>query len=112
MADAMIVATIDCGTNYTRQLVNDGTRTVERLMRITRLGEKVNETRRLQPEAIERTLAVLREYREVMVTSVSPGARSTTELVIRMSAPPLPRTSCPPATISAASGPAAANANG
>ena len=38
---------------------------------------------------------------EVIVTSVSSGARSTSELVIRMSAPPLPRTSWPLATISA-----------
>jgi exopolyphosphatase / guanosine-5'-triphosphate,3'-diphosphate pyrophosphatase len=66
MVDGRVVAAIDCGTNSTRLLVHDGTRTVERLMRITRLGEKVHDTRRLQPEAIERTLAVLREYREVM----------------------------------------------
>ena len=35
-------------------------------MRITRLGQGVDATGRLAPEAIERTLAVLREYREVM----------------------------------------------
>ena len=35
-------------------------------MRITRLGQGVDATRRLAPEAIERTVAVLREYREVM----------------------------------------------
>jgi exopolyphosphatase/guanosine-5'-triphosphate,3'-diphosphate pyrophosphatase len=64
MAD--VYAAIDCGTNSTRLLVHDGERTVERLMRITRLGEKVHDTRQLQPEAIERTVAVLREYREVM----------------------------------------------
>jgi exopolyphosphatase / guanosine-5'-triphosphate,3'-diphosphate pyrophosphatase len=73
-------AAIDCGTNSTRLLVHDGTRTVERLMRITRLGEKVNETGRLQPGAIERTLVVLREYREVMdrfgVTKVRIAATS------------------------------------
>jgi exopolyphosphatase / guanosine-5'-triphosphate,3'-diphosphate pyrophosphatase len=73
-------AAIDCGTNSTRLLVHDGTRTVERLMRITRLGEKVNETGRLQPGAMERTLVVLREYREVMdrfgVTKVRIAATS------------------------------------
>jgi exopolyphosphatase/guanosine-5'-triphosphate,3'-diphosphate pyrophosphatase len=63
---AEMYAAIDCGTNSTRLLVHDGTRTVERLMRITRLGEGVNETRRLTPGAIERTVAVLREYRAVM----------------------------------------------
>ena len=35
-------------------------------MRITRLGQGVDRTGRLDPEAIERTVAVLREYREVM----------------------------------------------
>jgi exopolyphosphatase/guanosine-5'-triphosphate,3'-diphosphate pyrophosphatase len=35
-------------------------------MRITRLGQGVDRTGRLDPEAIERTLAVLREYRGVM----------------------------------------------
>src|SRR5262249_6361705 len=38
---------------------------------------------------------------EAMVTSVSPAAFSTTRLVIRMSAPPLPLVSWPDATISA-----------
>lgn len=64
MAD--VYAAIDCGTNSTRLLVHDGTKSLERLMRITRLGEGVNETRTLTPGAIERTAAVLREYREVM----------------------------------------------
>jgi exopolyphosphatase/guanosine-5'-triphosphate,3'-diphosphate pyrophosphatase len=62
----MTLAAIDCGTNSTRLLVSDGQRTLERLMRITRLGQGVDESRRLAPEAIERTLAVLREYRGVM----------------------------------------------
>ena len=60
------LAAIDCGTNSVRLLIDrDGT-TIERLMRITRLGQGVDETRRLAPEAIERTVAVLREYRAVM----------------------------------------------
>jgi exopolyphosphatase/guanosine-5'-triphosphate,3'-diphosphate pyrophosphatase len=61
------VAAIDCGTNSTRLLVAgpDGS-TLERLMRITRLGEGVDQQRFLRPEAIERTLTVLREYRQVM----------------------------------------------
>ena len=62
----MSYAAIDCGTNSTRLLVHDGTRAVERLMRITRLGQGVDATGRLAPEAIERTLAVLREYRSVI----------------------------------------------
>jgi len=63
---APIHAAIDCGTNSTRLLISDGTHASERLMRITRLGKGVDRTGRLEPEAIERTLAVLREYREVM----------------------------------------------
>ena len=59
-------AAIDCGTNSVRLLVSDGTTQVERLMRITRLGQGVDRTGRLDPDAVERTLAVLREYREVM----------------------------------------------
>ena len=38
---------------------------------------------------------------DATVTSVAAGPRATTRLVMRMSAPPLPRTSWPAATISA-----------
>jgi exopolyphosphatase/guanosine-5'-triphosphate,3'-diphosphate pyrophosphatase len=61
------VAAIDCGTNSVRLIVTqDGRTTLERLMRITRLGKGVDATGRLDPQAIERTVAVLREFREVM----------------------------------------------
>jgi exopolyphosphatase/guanosine-5'-triphosphate,3'-diphosphate pyrophosphatase len=64
---AEVVAAVDCGTNSTRLLVSDGgTRTVERLMRITRLGQGVDATGGLAPEAVVRTLDVLREFRQVM----------------------------------------------
>ncbi len=61
------VAALDCGTNSTRLLAAraDGTTHV-RLMRITRLGEGVDATGRLSPEAMARTVDVLREYRTVM----------------------------------------------
>jgi exopolyphosphatase/guanosine-5'-triphosphate,3'-diphosphate pyrophosphatase len=61
------VAAVDCGTNSTRLLVGDadGT-TLERLARITRLGQGVDAIGALADEAVERTLTVLREYREVM----------------------------------------------
>jgi exopolyphosphatase/guanosine-5'-triphosphate,3'-diphosphate pyrophosphatase len=60
-------AGIDCGTNSTRVLVADEAgRTVERLMRITRLGQGVDATGRLAEEAIARTVAVLEEYRTVL----------------------------------------------
>jgi exopolyphosphatase/guanosine-5'-triphosphate,3'-diphosphate pyrophosphatase len=61
------LAAIDCGTNSTRLLVADGEgRTLERLMRITRLGQAVDATGRLAPDAVTRTLDVLREYRQVL----------------------------------------------
>ncbi len=61
------VAAIDCGTNSTRLLVRapDGT-TLDRRMAITRLGAGVAASGRLDPAAVERTLDVLREYREVL----------------------------------------------
>jgi exopolyphosphatase / guanosine-5'-triphosphate,3'-diphosphate pyrophosphatase len=68
------VAAIDMGTNSTRLLVADVDGpardaklvTVERRTRITRLGQGVDRDRSLHPDAIERTLAVLREYRALM----------------------------------------------
>lgn len=66
------VGAIDIGTNSTRLLVAevDGRRgplrTLDRRMRITRLGQGVDATRALHPEAITRTVEVLREYRAVL----------------------------------------------
>jgi exopolyphosphatase/guanosine-5'-triphosphate,3'-diphosphate pyrophosphatase len=64
------VAAIDCGTNSTRLLVAraDGPSmlSLQRLMRITRLGQGVDRHRALAPEAVQRTIAVLQEYRQVM----------------------------------------------
>jgi len=62
-----ILAAIDCGTNSTRLLVvGDDGATLERLMRITRLGQGVNASGRLADGAIARTVDVLGEYRKVM----------------------------------------------
>ena len=60
------VAAIDCGTNSVRLLVTDGDRQLERLMRITRLGQGVDATGRLDRAAVDRTIDVLREYREAI----------------------------------------------
>ncbi|HEY6080473.1 MAG TPA: Ppx/GppA phosphatase family protein [Polyangiaceae bacterium] len=58
------VAAVDIGTNSVRLLVTEpGGREIERPMRITRLGQCVDVTGRLSAEAIERTVAVLAEYR-------------------------------------------------
>jgi len=62
-----VLAAIDCGTNSTRLLVvGDDGATLERLMRITRLGQGVNASGRLADGAIARTVDVLGEYRKVM----------------------------------------------
>jgi exopolyphosphatase / guanosine-5'-triphosphate,3'-diphosphate pyrophosphatase len=62
-----VVGAIDCGTNSTRLLVrgSDG-ETLARLMRISRLGAGVDGNGSLDPAAIDRTVAVLREYRDVL----------------------------------------------
>jgi exopolyphosphatase/guanosine-5'-triphosphate,3'-diphosphate pyrophosphatase len=60
------VAAIDCGTNSIRLLVadaHDGALTdVVREMRVVRLGQGVDRTGRLAPEALERTRAALADY--------------------------------------------------
>jgi exopolyphosphatase/guanosine-5'-triphosphate,3'-diphosphate pyrophosphatase len=68
------VAAVDIGTNSTRLLVADvdghgadaQLQPIEREMRITRLGAGVDAERTLRPEAIERTVSVLREYGETI----------------------------------------------
>jgi exopolyphosphatase / guanosine-5'-triphosphate,3'-diphosphate pyrophosphatase len=61
------VASIDCGTNSIRLLIADvpasGAHTdLLRRMEVVRLGEGVDATGRLSPQAIERTRRVLAEY--------------------------------------------------
>jgi exopolyphosphatase/guanosine-5'-triphosphate,3'-diphosphate pyrophosphatase len=66
------VAAVDCGTNSIRLLVADadpatGTLTdLDRRMTIVRLGQGVDRTGRLAPEALERTFAACREYAAVI----------------------------------------------
>lgn len=61
------MAAVDCGTNSTRLLVVDPCGTaLRRTMRITRLGQGVDATGFLAPEAVSRTLSVLAEYRGEM----------------------------------------------
>ncbi|MDQ1712829.1 MAG: exopolyphosphatase / guanosine-5-triphosphate,3-diphosphate pyrophosphatase [Frankiaceae bacterium] len=64
------VAAVDCGTNSIRLLVADvdGGRLVDvhREMRIVRLGQGVDRTGRLAPEALARTFDALRAYAAVV----------------------------------------------
>lgn len=74
------VAGIDCGTNSIRLLVadiaDDGTLTdVTRLMRVVRLGQGVDATGRLAPEAIERTRVALTEYAGIIADTGATGVR-------------------------------------
>jgi exopolyphosphatase/guanosine-5'-triphosphate,3'-diphosphate pyrophosphatase len=64
---AEAVAALDCGTNSTRLLIEtlDG-EVLSREMQITRLGQDVDATGSLHPDAVARTLATLREYRSIM----------------------------------------------
>ncbi|WP_318210164.1 Ppx/GppA phosphatase family protein [Streptomyces sp. SJL17-1] len=66
------VAGIDCGTNSIRLLVADihpetgDLVELDRRMTIVRLGQGVDKTGRLAPEALERTFAACRAYAEVI----------------------------------------------
>jgi exopolyphosphatase/guanosine-5'-triphosphate,3'-diphosphate pyrophosphatase len=75
------VAAIDCGTNSVRLLVAD----VEpdrgqlvdlvRRMEIVRLGQGVDATGRLAPEALDRTFAALSDYANVIAESAATAVR-------------------------------------
>jgi exopolyphosphatase/guanosine-5'-triphosphate,3'-diphosphate pyrophosphatase len=60
------LAAIDCGTNSTRLLISRGSgatwEALDRQNTITRLGQGVDATGRLDPAAIERTVATVRRY--------------------------------------------------
>lgn len=64
------VAAIDCGTNSVRLLIadfHDGELVeLERRMEIVRLGQGVDKTGRLAPEALERTFSAMRGYAKLI----------------------------------------------
>jgi exopolyphosphatase / guanosine-5'-triphosphate,3'-diphosphate pyrophosphatase len=65
-----VLAAIDCGTNSTRLLVARGAgadkQPLARVNTITRLGRGVDANGHLDPEAIARTVEVLRDYRALL----------------------------------------------
>jgi exopolyphosphatase / guanosine-5'-triphosphate,3'-diphosphate pyrophosphatase len=75
------VAAVDCGTNSLRLLVADvdparGTLAdLDRRMEIVRLGQGVDRTGRLAPEALNRTLTALGEYARVIRASRASAVR-------------------------------------
>lgn len=99
----MRVAAIDIGTVTSRLLVADvdasGVRQVARQSAITNLGEGVDATGELKPEAIDRTVAQVAEYRRIidecaasipvdrvvaLATSASRDARNSDDFVSRL----------------------------
>ena len=67
----MKVAAIDCGTNSIRLLVASADERGafiehDRQLRLTRLGQGVDATRRFHPEALARTLAAVDEYAQII----------------------------------------------
>ena len=98
MAPMTRVAAVDCGTSSIRLLVADvdpasGTLVdLDRRMEIVRLGQDVDRTGRLSPEAMTRTLEVTQRYAEVcrelgaervrfVATSASRDAENAAEFV-------------------------------
>lgn len=79
------VAAIDCGTNSIRLLVADLSLTpagaylldVHREMRIVRLGQDVDATGRLAPEALDRTWRALADYAAIIQASGVDEVRMT-----------------------------------
>ena len=75
------VAAVDCGTNSLRLLVADVDRDraevtdVARRMEVVRLGQGVDQTGRLAPEALERTIGVLRDYAGLITRSGAQAVR-------------------------------------
>lgn len=75
------VAAVDCGTNSLRLLLADvdldrsELTDVARRMEIVRLGQGVDQTGRLAPEALARTVAVLRDYADAIAQSGAQAVR-------------------------------------
>jgi exopolyphosphatase/guanosine-5'-triphosphate,3'-diphosphate pyrophosphatase len=83
------VAAIDCGTNSVRLLIadisadeladvsGDELADVERRMEIVRLGQGVDQTGRLAPEALERTFTAMRGYAKLILEHAGAASGGT-----------------------------------
>jgi exopolyphosphatase / guanosine-5'-triphosphate,3'-diphosphate pyrophosphatase len=75
------VAAVDCGTNSLRLLVADvdlrraELTDVARRMEIVRLGQGVDKSGRLAPDALDRAVAVLRDYADIIDGSAARAVR-------------------------------------
>ncbi|MCO5972197.1 Ppx/GppA phosphatase family protein [Actinoallomurus soli] len=85
MSTATRVAAVDCGTNSVRLLIADivdGRLTdLERRMEIVRLGQGVDKTGRLAPEALDRTFAAMRGYAKLIAAHDVTGTPIRTRVV-------------------------------
>jgi exopolyphosphatase/guanosine-5'-triphosphate,3'-diphosphate pyrophosphatase len=67
-------AAIDCGSHSTRLLIMRGDATLVRQVELTKLGQGLDATGALQPEALERVYAALHRYRALLDDhQVDPG---------------------------------------
>lgn len=66
----MLLATIDIGTNSTRLLISKvsdrGIEQVFKTGKVTKLGKGVRETGKISEDSMERTLSVLKEFKEII----------------------------------------------
>jgi exopolyphosphatase / guanosine-5'-triphosphate,3'-diphosphate pyrophosphatase len=75
------VAAVDCGTNSLRLLVADvdpdraKLTDVDRRMEIVRLGQGVDKTGRLAPEALARTTGVIQDYAKIIADHAASAVR-------------------------------------
>ena len=82
------VAAIDCGTNSTRLLIaevgeNGQYEILDRRQEVTRLGEGVDAAGKLNDEAIDRVLATLMSFREILDTEGVHEFRSIATSAVR-----------------------------
>jgi exopolyphosphatase/guanosine-5'-triphosphate,3'-diphosphate pyrophosphatase len=73
-----VVAAVDIGTNSTKLLVGD-----ERRVNVTRLGQDVDRTGRLDDTAMARTLAVLRDYGSAIRAAGAEQTRAVATSAVR-----------------------------
>src|SRR3954451_4020777 len=77
MSGSIRVAAVDCGTNSVRLLIADISgmelTDIERRMEIVRLGQGVDRTGRLAPEALERTFTAMRSYAKLIAEHAGPS---------------------------------------
>ena len=61
-------AAMDIGTNSTRLLIMDGNQIIHQETTITRIGEGLKDSGRIQDEPLARTIQVLKKYQEVLIS--------------------------------------------